>query len=311
MLLQHSKASNRSTTIRLCDEISGRTPWFLLCSQKPIAPPNSFTIYGKSIFFASTRRKPENPDEYGRDSHWLTGYGCWTTSQSNSQSGSTYVTRFAKQKGKSEATCSHYGYPGHLVDKCFQIIGYPPGWKGPKGKRFVATPHANRNYQRLPTAHNTVVSDQHQDTPNIVFSQEQIQNLLTLANSISNSKLNNTAKELSVSGISFSCHTNSSPQNRFTWILDTGATDHMICSPILFESIVLPQTQNQVHLPNGQKVPIAFSGTIKFSPDITLHNALYVPSFNINLISVSKLTADNTIGLFFLHTKCILQDLSK
>jgi hypothetical protein len=227
------------------------------------------------------------------------------------RSGSTYVTRFAKQKGKSEVTCSHCGYPGHLVDKCFQIIGYPPGWKGPKGKRFVATPHANRNYQRLPTAHNTVVSDQHQDTPNIVFSQEQMQNLLTLANSISNSKLNNTAKEVSVSGISFSCHTNSSPQNRFTWILDTGATDHMICSPILFESIVLPQTQNQVHLPNGQKVPIAFSGTVKFSPDITLHNALYVPSFNINLISVSKLTADNTIGLFFLHTKCILQDLSK
>ena len=85
----------------------------------------------------------------------------------------------------------------------------------------------------------------------------------------------------------------------------------MICSPILFESIVLPQTQNQVYLLNGQKVPIAFSGTIKFSPDITLHNALYVPSFNINLISVSKLTADNTIGLFFLHIKCILQDLSK
>jgi hypothetical protein len=85
----------------------------------------------------------------------------------------------------------------------------------------------------------------------------------------------------------------------------------MICSPILFESIVLPKTQTQVHLPNGQKVPIVFSGTVKFSPDISLHNALYVPSFNINLIYVSKITADNTIGLFFLHTKCILQDLSK
>jgi hypothetical protein len=135
----------------------------------------------------------------------------------NHRSGSTYVTRFSKQKGKSEATCSHCGYPGHLVDKCFQIIGYPPGWKGPKGKRFAATPHTNRNYQTLPIAHNTVASEQKQEPPNIVFSQEQMQNLLTLANSISNSKLHNTAKEqVSVSDISFSCHTNSSPQNNFT-----------------------------------------------------------------------------------------------
>ena len=138
-----------------------------------------------------------------------------------------------------------------------------------------------------------------------------MQNLLTLANSISNSKLHHSAKEQeSVSGISFSCHTNFSPQNKFTWILDTGATDHMICNPILFESIILPTKQKQVHLPNGHKVPIAFTGMVKFSSTITLNNALYVPSFNINLIFVSRLTADNKIGLFFLHTKCYLQDLN-
>ena len=85
----------------------------------------------------------------------------------------------------------------------------------------------------------------------------------------------------------------------------------MICSPLLFESIVLLKIQSKVHLPNGENVPIIFTRTIKFSPDIILHHALYVPSFNINLISISRLTTDNTVGLFFLHTKCILQDLSK
>ena len=85
----------------------------------------------------------------------------------------------------------------------------------------------------------------------------------------------------------------------------------MIYSPLLFESIVVLKIQSKVHLPNGENVPIVFTGTIKFSPDIILHNALYVPSFNINLISISRLTTDNTVGLFFLHTKCILQDLSK
>jgi hypothetical protein len=85
----------------------------------------------------------------------------------------------------------------------------------------------------------------------------------------------------------------------------------MIYSPLLFESIVVLKIQSKVHLPNGENVPIVFTGTIKFSPDIILHNALYVPSFNINLISISRLTTDNNVGLFFLHTKCILQDLSK
>jgi len=82
--------------------------------------------------------------------------------------------------------------------------------------RVRHTPHTNRNYQTLPIAHNIVASEQKQEPPNIVFSQEQMQNLLTLANNISNSKLYNTAKEqVSVLGISFSCHTNSSPQNNF------------------------------------------------------------------------------------------------
>ena len=93
--------------------------------------------------------------------------------------------------------------------------------------------------------------------------------------------------------------------------LATGATYHMICSPFLFDSIVLPKTSSKVYLPNGQIVPIIFTGSVKFSPDITLHNALYVPSFNVNLVSASRLTKDNSIGLFFLQSKCILQDLSK
>ena len=85
----------------------------------------------------------------------------------------------------------------------------------------------------------------------------------------------------------------------------------MICSPLLFYSIILPRTPSKVHLPNGQMVPIVFIGTVKFSPHIILYNALYVPSFNVNLVSVLRLTADNYVGLFFLQTKCMLQHLSK
>ncbi|RVX08728.1 Retrovirus-related Pol polyprotein from transposon RE1 [Vitis vinifera] len=226
---------------------------------------------------------------------------------------STSNTQFTKQKGKSDAIYSHCGYSGHLVDKCFQLIGYPPRWKRPRGKRFNSTPTAAKNFQRLPTANNTNVLEQNSSNSNMIFSQEQIQNLLTLANSLSSSNTNSnaTVNVASTLGNSFFCNTVSSSKNQFTWILDTGATDHMICSPLLFDSIVLPKTSSKVHLPNGQTVPIIFTGSVKFSPDITLHNALYVPSFNVNLVSASRLTKDNSIGLFFLQSKCILQDLNK
>jgi hypothetical protein len=229
----------------------------------------------------------------------------------SSRPGSTYTNQFTKQKRKVDAIYSHCGYLGHLVDKCFQLIGYPPRWKGQEEKRFVSTPTIGKNFQRLSIANNIVVLEQNSGTPNIVFSQEHIQNLFTLTNSISNSNLNSTPNVASASGMSFSCHTISSSQNQFTWILDTGATNHIICSPLLFDSIVLSKTLSKVHLPNGQTVPIVFTATVKFSPNIVLHNALYVPSFTVNLVSVSRLTADNSIGLFFLQTKCILQDLSK
>ena len=129
----------------------------------------------------------------------------------SSRTVSTSNTQFTKQKGKSDAICSHCGYSGHLVDKCFQLIGYPPRWKGPRGKRFNSTPTAAKKFQRLPTANNTNVLEQNSSNSNMIFSQEQIQNLLTLANSLSNSNANSnaTSNVASISGNSFFYNTTS------------------------------------------------------------------------------------------------------
>jgi len=69
----------------------------------------------------------------------------------------TYANQFTKQKGKFDAICSHYGYSRHLVDKCFQLIGYPHRWKGSRGKRFVVTLYISKKIQRLSTTNNTAI----------------------------------------------------------------------------------------------------------------------------------------------------------
>ena len=42
-----------------------------------------------------------------------------------------------KNKGKGRPVCSHYGKLGHFMEKCYKLVGFPPGYKQ-KGKISVA-----------------------------------------------------------------------------------------------------------------------------------------------------------------------------
>ncbi|CAH9112034.1 unnamed protein product [Cuscuta europaea] len=47
------------------------------------------------------------------------------------------VAFLVKKSKKKYITCTHCAYQDHYVDKCFQVIEYPPNWKGPKGLRIA------------------------------------------------------------------------------------------------------------------------------------------------------------------------------
>ena len=74
------------------------------------------------------------------------------------------------------------------------------------------------------------------------------------------------------------------------WVIDIGATDHMVCSLTLFTSVT-SYHNSIVEFPNGEYALVTHTGTIKVSDSLTLFNVLCVPSFSFNLISVSKLTS--------------------
>ena len=64
-----------------------------------------------------------------------------------------------------------------------------------------------------------------------------------------------------------------------------------------------------INLPNGQSVFVTHIGTIHLTSSLILHNVLCVPSFDFNLISVSKLASTLHCCLFFFSNLCFLQDL--
>jgi hypothetical protein len=98
------------------------------------------------------------------------------------------------------------------------------------------------------------------------------------------------------------------PLDNSFWILDSGATDHMVRSPLALSSS-FPVHDRIVQLPNDTHAPVTHVGSIIFSRHLILTDVLCVPTFHFNLISVSKLC--HTIPCliaFFSHFR-IIQDL--
>ena len=66
-----------------------------------------------------------------------------------------------------------------------------------------------------------------------------------------------------------------------------------------------------VSLPNGHNVAVTTIGSVQIKPNLILHNVLYIPSFNYNLLSVSQITKTINVSLIFNHTTCIFQGNNK
>jgi hypothetical protein len=92
------------------------------------------------------------------------------------------------------------------------------------------------------------------------------------------------------------------------WIIDTGATDHMVCSLSFFTTITAT-TSKFVKLPNGQLASVTHIGTVRISASLILTYVLCVPSFSFDLISASKLTKFFSCCLIFLDDYCFIQNL--
>lgn len=169
---------------------------------------------------------------------------------------------------------------GHVAAKCYKQHGYPPGHK------FHSKPK-----QYNPSAHMSSLDQGDTITDGkLNFTKDQYQKLLALLqpakDSIATPAVNNVQTDCSPS-LTMNGTSSCSPPHP-SWLIDTGATDHMICSTSFFSSIT-STVSFVVKLPNGQTAPVSHIGTVHINSQLTLHNVLCVPSFYFNLISVKQL----------------------
>jgi hypothetical protein len=213
---------------------------------------------------------------------------------------------------------------GHTVEKCYRIHGFPPGFKFTRNK-----PDSNSSANHVQTA----------DNPSLPFTQSQFQQLMTFmqnnpaftpsssalqAGSISNTTSDrliqsnagnpfnfilSQSMNLNLQYSVFSSYHTSVLCQPHTWIIDTGATDHMINSISLFTSITTT-ISSKVKLPNGKFALVTHIGTVKISAHLTLTNVLCVPSFSFNLLSVSKLVKTFNFCFILFANHCFIQNLT-
>jgi hypothetical protein len=134
--------------------------------------------------------------------------------------------------------------------------------------------------------------------PLIGISQKQLKQLLSLFDNKSKgpSSHTNAVSKPSLSEVT-SC----------SWIIDSGATNHI--SSKLFSDKHNKCTLPPVLLPSGEKAKIVANGSLPLNSVYYLHNVLCVPTFKVDLISVSRLTRDLNCLIIFFPYWCLLQDL--
>ena len=203
------------------------------------------------------------------------------------------------------------------MDTGYKKHGYPSGYKSYNSNRtnqinsLITTDgvfsepcpkeQEKRDYQL--TAHqiqiiNDVLRQNNNDTPPNPIQVNQVGSFSTDPN----------AHELSSTGKhSFS----SLNHSHNSWIVDSGATDH-VCTVLSAFTSYKTIKPVLINLPNGQHVFANYSGTVVFTNKLYLFDVLYIPQFTCNLISASKLSLQLKCNLIFSPTHCLIQDnLSK
>ncbi|XP_055961065.1 uncharacterized protein LOC130015294 [Mercurialis annua] len=226
-------------------------------------------------------------------------------------------------QGPQGLKCTYCGMTNHTVDNCYKKHGYPPDFKS-KGKQTQS--YANQvesdntmmstiaqNVENLRIADN----EQGQGQDNMIhMTSEEYAALMQQVNSSVKANSQPHVNTISTSfnpvqneqgKISYSCSVYSH-LHKDTWIVDSGATDHIICS--LKSFLNYKKVFNVfVHLPNGQKIPVEHIGTVQLSSSFILTDALHIPQFSFNLISTSQLTNSQRYYVLLHYNYCFIQDL--
>ncbi|XP_070013643.1 uncharacterized protein [Nicotiana sylvestris] len=217
------------------------------------------------------------------------------------------------QNGGHNGGSNNFG--GHTKENCFKLHGYPSDFKNKRrGGGFNAQAnnvnnnmnHIEKNYGNLPSE--TQGNQLNCATPTQFFTLEQYQQILQM---LSRGKDTELVANSATTETAIILHAFMSTLVDHNWIVNTGASNHMVHSLNLLESYeeVSEKDKNKVQLPTGEQASITHTGIYFFFRNKKIQNILHIPDFKYNLLSVSKITKELRCLVAFFLDFCVFREL--
>ena len=221
----------------------------------------------------------------------------------NGQTGGAPKMEIERGDNKDSLWCTFCKKPRHTEDRCWKLHGKPP--------------NQNRNWntkgiQRGGPAHvhlvqSSVVKESH-SKPTADFNSEEITRLRELLDSLVK-PTNTGSSSMALSGSSHPYALSVlQSTGKGTWIVDSGATNHMTHSSTEFISYTPCPSNKKIVTADGTFITVAGKGDIPLSQNLMLRDVLHVPKLSAKLLSIHKLTTDLQCLVTFTPTLCKFQD---
>nr|XP_043637936.1 uncharacterized protein LOC122608932 [Erigeron canadensis] len=216
--------------------------------------------------------------------------------------------------------CKKCNMIGHTIDRCYEIVGYPPGFK----KKFNPnTKYVSSNNVITDSINNGSTSNSDSfSSSSLSFTHEQMVKLLNLIN---DKPVPSTSFNANMAGIILDSEClfgknlskiwclNALSNFKFVdgkWVVDSGANQHLTCDEsCLFNVEDISDLNITVGHPNGTITKIKKIGNVSLSNNVILFDVLFVPEYKVNLVSVHKMSRDSKLFVGFDENACYIQDL--
>ncbi|GJY33132.1 ribonuclease H-like domain-containing protein [Tanacetum coccineum] len=187
------------------------------------------------------------------------GNGNWNNGSMNNESGNN-----GNKGNYNSLLCKNCGLKGHTIERCFEIIGYPLGFKRNPNLKHARNFNNNRNNNA--DTKGTFVGNNEIKTSagTLSFTNEHVLKLMSLLNDKSGS----------------TAHSSIAVNYHFAWIIDSRTNQHMTNN-----------TKNMIHLidisdlklivgyPNGTLAKITHIGNLRLNNNVVLFDVLVVPKY--------------------------------
>ncbi|GKB15970.1 ribonuclease H-like domain-containing protein [Tanacetum coccineum] len=195
--------------------------------------------------------------------------------------------------------CKNCGLIGHTIERCYEIIGYPTGFK------------RNPNLSRHTRNNNNKINANTEVNHSVPRTSGSISSFLPMNIWLPNFYNNNVFFNLNFKR--FFCAKTKYDMYHVTlgWIIDYEANQHMTDSTkSMFNVVDVSSLMLTVGHPNGTIAKISAIGSLRLTSGIVLFDVLVVPEYNVSLLSVNKMIKDSKFFVGFDEHKCYIQDLN-